>query len=62
MATIVRDLLARFTGGASLGIDIGQHTIKVAEVKAGSGAVELTAAGLVSTPKGSGEGGSILDQ
>src|SRR2546428_3676062 len=57
--TALRNLLP--TGGATVGIDIGKRAIKVAQIRRTGKGPELQRFGIASTPRGSVEGGLVLD-
>src|SRR3989475_9750719 len=57
--TALRNLLP--TGGATVGIDIGTRAIKVAQIRRTGKGPELQRFGIASTPRGSVEGGLVLD-
>jgi len=57
--TALRSLLP--AGGSTVGIDIGKHAIKVAQVRGTGKGVELQRWGVAPTPRGSVDGGVISD-
>src|SRR3989442_5902623 len=57
--TALRNLLP--TGGATVGIDIGTRAIKVAQIRRTGKGPELQRFGVAPTPRGSVEGGLVLD-
>jgi len=57
--TALRNLLP--AGGATVGIDIGTRAIKVAQIRRTGKGPELQRFGIASTPRGSVEGGLVLD-